>query len=217
MGGVVLGNWYLSFPSHAPLAPVARIAAPTLDDAAQASARATTVVADAPAQSAPLTITVSDNRVWPSAAVSRTVGAPQADASAQSALTRDLQSELARLGCYSGPLDGRWSPAVRYALQDFTIRVNSTLSVDGPDVALLSLARSETSPVCGASATVSVSEQMATGAGSDTGLLPDGAAVSLDGRMSLGVNPGSTQPRPPFSSRRASKDERIFTHPLGQF
>ena len=36
------------------------------------------------------------------------------------ALSRNLQTELARVGCYDGPIDGVWGPALRQALRDFT-------------------------------------------------------------------------------------------------
>jgi len=216
--GLILGNWFLSYPSHVPMAPAdfATLAAPQ-------GVAASTAVAAAPQQQAltqpaPAAIAGSDSRAWPDATVSRAPALQQSDANSQWALTRDLQAELFRLGCYSGPLDGRWTPALRYALQDFTVRVNATLPVAGPDVALLSLARGQKTSVCGTSATVSVSEQTAFGPAPDAGYLPDGSPTSLDGRMSLGATPGTgTAPKTSFSSRRASKDDRIFTHPLGQF
>ena len=54
---------------------------------------------------------------------------------------RDLQSELKRLGCYPGPIDGDWGPASRYAAAKFTGAVNASLPVDKPEPALLALAR----------------------------------------------------------------------------
>ncbi len=212
--GLILGNWFLSYPSHAPMAPadVATLAAPP------SIAPSTTIAAapqQAPTQPAPAAITVSDNRVWPDATVSRAPALTSQDTNSQSALTRDLQAELFRLGCYSGPLDGRWTPALRYALQDFTVRVNATLPIDGPDVALLSLARGQKTAVCGASATVSVSEQTAFASEPSSGVLPDGSPVSLDGRMSLGATPGTAKPSFP-SGRSRSREPKYFVNPLGQ-
>lgn len=54
---------------------------------------------------------------------------------------RDLQSELKRLGCYPGPIDGDWGPASRHAAARFTGAVNAALQVDKPEPALLALAR----------------------------------------------------------------------------
>lgn len=54
---------------------------------------------------------------------------------------RDLQNELKRLGCYSGPIDGDWGPASRYAAARFTGAVNAALPIDKPEPALLALAR----------------------------------------------------------------------------
>ncbi len=210
--GLVLGNWFLSYPGHLPLAPtdVAKFAAPSLEAAVPQIGSAGTPVATTPQ---PATLTVSDNRVWPDATVSRAPALMQPDANTQGALTRDIQAELFRLGCYVGPLDGRWTPTVRYALQDFIVRVNATLPVDGPDVALLSLARGQKTAVCGTSATVSVSEQTAFASEPSSGFLPDGSAVSLDGRMSLGATQGRAKPS--FSSGRSSREPKYFINPLG--
>ena len=215
--GIILGNWFLSYPSHAPPMAPADVATLTAPQSIAASAPISAAPQQqAPAEATPATITVSENRVWPDAAVSRAPALPPQDTNSQTALTRDLQAELFRLGCYGGPLDGRWTPAVRYALQDFTVRVNATLPIDGPDVALLSLARGQKTSVCGTSATVSVSEQTAFASEPNSGFLPDGSPVSLDGRMSLGATRGTgAAQKPSFSSRR-SRDEKIFTHPLGQ-
>lgn len=54
---------------------------------------------------------------------------------------RTLQSELKRLGCYTGRIDGDWGPASRYAAAKFTGAVNAALPVEKPEPALLALAR----------------------------------------------------------------------------
>jgi hypothetical protein len=54
---------------------------------------------------------------------------------------RALQSQLKRLGCYQGRIDGDWGPASRYAAAKFTSAVNAALPVDQPEPALLALAR----------------------------------------------------------------------------
>ena len=43
----------------------------------------------------------------------------------RASLARDLQSELRRVGCYSGELNGIWTPATRKAMKAFTERVNA--------------------------------------------------------------------------------------------
>jgi len=45
------------------------------------------------------------------------------------ALTRQLQSELKRAGCYDGEISGVWTPRTREAMKAFTTRVNATLPV----------------------------------------------------------------------------------------
>lgn len=72
----------------------------------------------------------------------------QGGLSASAATIRSLQGELARLGCYSGPIDGDWGPASRYAAATFTRAVNAALPTDSPDVILLALLRQTTGPVC---------------------------------------------------------------------
>jgi hypothetical protein len=63
-------------------------------------------------------------------------------------LTRALQRELRRTGCYEGEISGFWTPSSRRAMQLFTERVNARLPVDKPDAILLSLAQSHPETVC---------------------------------------------------------------------
>jgi hypothetical protein len=225
--GLILGNWFLSFPSHAPFAPaeVAGLRVPDRGTAPPAGIRsisATTATPPQPAPAQPVATAPSASAIqaWPDATVSRARLLQQPDANFQSAITRELQAELLRLGCYGGPLDGRWSPALRYALQDFTVRVNVMLPIDGPDPALLNLARGQQSAVCGsaASASVTVTEQAGISPAPNGGLATDGSfpAGSLDGRMSLGATaePGAASKAAP--RRSVTKDEKLFLHPLGQ-
>jgi hypothetical protein len=64
-------------------------------------------------------------------------------------LGRELQRELARVGCYEGELSGTWTPAARKAMKAFTDRVNATLPVDEPDYILLMLVMAYREKVCG--------------------------------------------------------------------
>lgn len=65
------------------------------------------------------------------------------------AVTRAVQAELGRVGCYRGPVTGVWGPETRRAMKVFTNRVNATLPVDKPDVILLSLLASQPAGSCG--------------------------------------------------------------------
>jgi len=64
-------------------------------------------------------------------------------------LVRDLQTELRRVGCYSGKLDGSWGAGSKYAIRAFLQNLNSTLPTDQPDHFMLSLLRSQQGAVCG--------------------------------------------------------------------
>ncbi|MGD9925331.1 MAG: peptidoglycan-binding protein [Pseudorhodoplanes sp.] len=64
-------------------------------------------------------------------------------------LTRDLQRELKRVGCYAGEIDGDWGPLSKRAMSAFTSRVNAALPVDKPDAILLTLVRGHTALACG--------------------------------------------------------------------
>jgi hypothetical protein len=74
-----------------------------------------------------------------------------ADADARRALTKDLQRELRRVGCYQGDLDGSWGPETKRAMSAFTDRVNATLPVEEPDYILLALVRGQAGQTCGKS------------------------------------------------------------------
>jgi hypothetical protein len=65
------------------------------------------------------------------------------------ALTRELQRELKRVGCFTGEIDGTWTSAVRSAAKTFTDRVNAALPSDRPDPVLLSLLQGHHGNACG--------------------------------------------------------------------
>ena len=67
------------------------------------------------------------------------------------ALTRDIQRELQRVGCYLGEIDGVWGGGSQRAILHFMDRVNASLPTRDPDVFMLSLIRSQTAAVCGTS------------------------------------------------------------------
>jgi hypothetical protein len=66
------------------------------------------------------------------------------------ALTRDIQRELKRVGCYGGDVDGVWGGGSRRAILGFMERVNASLPTSEPDVYILALLRSQDEAVCGA-------------------------------------------------------------------
>ena len=66
-------------------------------------------------------------------------------------LTRDIQRELKRVGCYVGDVDGVWGGASKQAIVLFMDRVNASLPTQEPDVFMLSLLRAEDAAVCGTS------------------------------------------------------------------
>jgi hypothetical protein len=65
-------------------------------------------------------------------------------------LTRELQRELKRVGCYDGDVNGVWTPASRRAMKAFTDRVNASLPIDEPDYILLTLVQGRQDRACGA-------------------------------------------------------------------
>jgi peptidoglycan hydrolase-like protein with peptidoglycan-binding domain len=67
----------------------------------------------------------------------------------RAALTRDLQRQLQRVGCYRGSISGVWSPSTRQAMKDFIDHVNATLPVSEPDPILLAMLQSHEEKACG--------------------------------------------------------------------
>jgi hypothetical protein len=67
----------------------------------------------------------------------------------RTALIRELQKELIRVGCYDGEISGVWTTSSRRAMRDFTDRVNAKLPIDEPDQILLSLVQGHRQKACG--------------------------------------------------------------------
>lgn len=82
--------------------------------------------------------------------------------SPRASLTRDIQQELRRVGCYMGEIDGVWGSGSRRGIALFLDRVNALLPAQEPDVFMLSLLRAEDDEVCG---TACPSGQSLTGNG----------------------------------------------------
>ncbi len=64
-------------------------------------------------------------------------------------LARALQTELQRVGCYHGEIDGDWGPMSKRAMSGFTDRVNASLPVETPDAILLTMVRGYEGEACG--------------------------------------------------------------------
>ena len=64
------------------------------------------------------------------------------------ALTRDLQTELQRVGCYRGPIDGDWGDGSRRAMERFARRTDVQVRTDEPSRRALRLAEEATGRVC---------------------------------------------------------------------
>lgn len=67
------------------------------------------------------------------------------------ALTKEIQRELRRVGCYAGDIDGEWAGDTRQAMKTFIDRVNATLPIDQPDHILKTLVSGHPGDACGKS------------------------------------------------------------------
>jgi hypothetical protein len=101
------------------------------------------------------------------------VAAPPLD---RPALTREIQRQLKRVGCYQGAVTGVWGPSVRQAMKAFTARVNATLPIDQPDHVLLAMVQSQVPGTCSASCPAG------EGRASDGRCLPT-ALIANDGKL----------------------------------
>ncbi|MGE8944234.1 hypothetical protein ACO2I3_20215 [Leptospira interrogans] len=77
-------------------------------------------------------------------------------------LARELQTELRRVGCYYGEIDGDWGSGSKRAMSGFTSRVNASLPVDAPDAIMLTMIRRFDGQACSATCR---SDEMFTGDG----------------------------------------------------
>ena len=79
----------------------------------------------------------------------QTQHAPDQALNNTTSLTRALQMELSRVGCYEGPVNGVWTAGSRAAMTAFNDKVNAKLPVAQPDNILLSLVKAHQKTVCG--------------------------------------------------------------------
>jgi len=66
-------------------------------------------------------------------------------------LTRELQKELRRVGCYEGDISGNWSQSTRRAMKTFIERMNARLPIEEPNAVLYALVKGQHELVCGKS------------------------------------------------------------------
>jgi peptidoglycan hydrolase-like protein with peptidoglycan-binding domain len=137
----------------------------------------------------PRVVTIGGNSRTP---VGRTA-APDAAPLDRAALTRELQRELRRVGCYDGSVTGVWSPSTRRAMKQFTERTNSVLPVDQPDQVLLAMLHNHDDSACGAHAVIAgtakpgsaVFRPASGGATSDAAPVAAAEGDAMPGRMAL--------------------------------
>jgi hypothetical protein len=165
---------------------------------------------------------------------SKPAGGPQLNGPA---LTRQIQRELKRIGCYQGSATGVWSPAVRQAMKDLTERTNASLPIEQPDPVLLAMAQSQGPGTCSASCPAGqarahngrcLPSALVAGAGTrraqpppttDAKASADAPPVQTssdlparDGRMSLaGPRPNVTPPT--RTARKTARSQRVGVAP----
>jgi hypothetical protein len=208
MGGIaaVAGNMAEPRRYKTEMAPLAqgegRVSSFSAGAAGQADAVVTdfetsvqTAAVETPRQDADVPAFITTQSIAPAAEAS------PLDAATRAALARDIQSELARLGCYAGALDGAWSQETQRAAGLFVTEANARIPVSEPDFALFSLAKTATeNEACGPAITVAQAP-----------VVPPPAAMGLGG-------PGaeSKAPKAAASYRRDRDVEQLFTNPLGR-
>lgn len=71
------------------------------------------------------------------------------DTQARTTLSRDIQRELKRVGCYEGELSGEWNSVTRRAMKAFIDKVNAALPIDEPDHILRTMIQGHPGNACG--------------------------------------------------------------------
>lgn len=85
----------------------------------------------------------------PQQPVHRFTSAKPVGADGRRELSRFIQGELKRVGCYDGEIDGVWTGSTRKAMKSFNDRINASLPVEEPDYILLTLLQGHSSRACG--------------------------------------------------------------------
>ena len=86
-------------------------------------------------------------------------------------LTREIQRELKRVGCYDGEENGRWNAKSRLAMKAFMDQVNARLPTERPDYVLLRLTQHHQGRACGANTALPAPPSLLR-----EGLVPRGSA-----------------------------------------
>jgi hypothetical protein len=134
------------------------------------------------------------------------------------ALTREIQRELKRVGCYQGYVTGVWTPSVRQAMRVFTERANASLPVERPDPVLLAMVQSHAPGVCSA-ACPSGQDRAADGRCVPSALVTsagiNGGAKAADraGKQRAAAVAGSAPAAPPTASDRPADGRMSLAGP----
>jgi hypothetical protein len=153
-------------------------------------------------------------------AVAEAAPAPVVDAGVR--LVQQIQTELLRLGCYGGSVDGRWSSETQQAMQTLGERVRILRPVETPDYIMLALARSQVSHVCTARDREAASRLPARIVPMAAPLesTPERAATPAVRRPSARAAPGAEVPRArtvsPVESRNAAQPTRAAERAVDQ-
>lgn len=158
---------------------------------------------------------------YPSTTGARAMPPPAPPQDPAALLVRQLQTELLRLGCYEGAINGQWSAETREAMHVLGERVRVLRPVETPDYIMLALARSQESHVCVPQGKATASRQPAQLVPM-AGLVPlaEPSAVSNERarrtstpvRAAQPAPTGTTQPAPSRSAAR--RDVGIVTGPV---
>lgn len=130
---------------------LAYLLAPLPPDAPSANVVAKVATSDKPAALAPAA--ASD--------VAASLARPEPATDATVRLVQQIQTELLRLGCYDGVVDGRWSQETQQAMHTLGERLRVLRPVETPDYIMLALARGQASHACVGQARETVSRQPA--------------------------------------------------------
>jgi hypothetical protein len=126
-----------------------------------------------------------------------TLSTSSIDVETRTSLARDIQAELARLGCYSGPVNGDWSADTQRAAGLFATEANARIPLDQPDFALFSLAKAANGDqACGPAIVAATTP-------------PPVAPMGLGG-------PDTQKREKTVSYHRDRNVEQLFTNPLGR-
>jgi hypothetical protein len=122
--------------------------------------------------------------------------APKADQPALQDIARLLQSELKRVGCKTGEIDGEWNASARRALSSFNDKAGTRFDVKLASLDALDAVRARTSRVCPLDC--------------DRGFRAEGdhcVKITCDSDQVLGPN-GTCRPRPERAPRVEAHRER---------